>query len=81
MMAKDLKPSAQGVLAYIINNGSITGQDAIQHLHTTELRSRISEIRRAGFPIVSEYETAKRADGEAVRYKRYRLEAADGTNP
>ncbi|MBO7669056.1 MAG: hypothetical protein J6S60_00570 [Oscillospiraceae bacterium] len=75
MDEKKLKPAALNVLRYIINHGSITGQDAIAHLHQTELRSRISELRRAGFPIVSEYESGKNDFGGTVRYKRYRLEA------
>ena len=73
-MEKKLKPATAAVMQYIIDYGSITGQDAIMHLHQTELRSRISELRRAGFPIVSEYESGKNAFGGTVRYKRYRLE-------
>ena len=70
-----LKPAALNVLGYMINHGSITGQDAIRDLHMTELWSRVSELRRAGYPVVGVYETGKRADGEKTRYKRYRLEA------
>jgi len=75
MMATDLKPSAQRVLAYIINHGSITGQQAISELGTTELRSRISEITRAGFPIKREWQTYKNKFGETTRFVRYSLEA------
>ena len=71
-----LKPAALNVLGYMINHGSITGQDAIRDLHMTELRSRISELKKAGYPIAAVYETGKTADGEKVRYKRYRLEAS-----
>lgn len=70
-----LKPAALNVLGYMINHGSITGQDAIRDLHITELRSRVSELRRAGYPVIGVYESAKTAGGEKVRYKRYRLEA------
>ena len=73
MDEKKLKPAAQNVLGYIINHGSITGQDAIRDLHMTELRSRVSELRRAGYTIRSSYETAK-TDTGTVRFKRYRLE-------
>lgn len=73
MMPTDLKPSAQRVLAYMISNGSITGQQAISDLGMTELRSRISEIMRAGFPIRKEWENAKNKFGETVSFVRYSL--------
>lgn len=77
MMATDLKPSAQRVLAYMEENGSITTQQAARELGMTELRSRISEIRRAGFAIRKEWETAKNKFGESVSFCRYSLEAGD----
>lgn len=69
-----LKPSAQSVLAYMIDYGSITVKQAVDDLGTTELRSRISEIKRAGYAVISDYEDGKNRFGEPVRYKRYRLE-------
>ena len=80
MMATDLKPSAQKVLAYMINNGSITGQQAIAELHMTELRSRISEIQRAGFPVKKEWESFKNKFGETVRFVRYSLPGTEADN-
>ena len=74
MMAIDLKPSAKRVLAYLSEHGSITGQQAINDLGMTELRSRISEIMRAGFPIRKEWETARNKFGETVSFVRYSLE-------
>ena len=73
MMPTDLKPSARRVLAYMINNGSITGHQAITELGMTELRSRISEITRAGFPIRKEWENSKNKFGETVSFVRYSL--------
>lgn len=73
MMATDLKPSAQRVLAYMINNGSITGHQAITDLGMTELRSRISEITRAGFPIKKEWQNSKNKFGERISFVRYSL--------
>lgn len=78
MMATDLKPSAQRVLAYLIENGSITGQQAITDLGMTELRSRISEITRAGFQIKKEWQTTRNKFGEKVSFVRYSLEGVDG---
>ena len=74
MMPTDLKPSAQRVLAYMSEHGSITGQQAINDLGMTELRSRISEIMRAGFPIKKEWQNSKNKFGETVSFVRYSLE-------
>lgn len=74
MMPTDLKPSAQRVLAYMSEHGSITGQQAINDLGMTELRSRISEISRAGFPIKKEWQNSKNKFGETVSFVRYSLE-------
>ena len=70
-MGKPLKPCAQKVLAFIINHGSITGQDAIQRLHMTEVRSRISELKKAGYPIDYVWERHKNDDGSYGRHKRF----------
>lgn len=73
MIPTDLKPSAQRVLQYMIDFGSITGQQAINDLGMTELRSRISEITRAGFPIRKEWQNSKNKFGETVSFVRYSL--------
>ena len=73
MLPTDLKPSAQRVLAYMSEHGSITGQQAINDLGMTELRSRISEIMRAGFPIKKEWQNSKNKFGETVSFVRYSL--------
>ena len=80
MIPTDLKPSAQRVLQYMMDFGSITGQQAINDLGMTELRSRISELSRAGFPIKKEWQNAKNKFGETVSFVRYSLEADDGTD-
>ena len=80
MMASDLKPSAQRVLQYMMDFGSITGHQAISDLGMTELRSRISEITRAGFPIRKEWQTSKNKFGETVSFVRYSLAEKEDTN-
>ena len=79
MIPTDLKPSAQRVLQYMIDYGSITGQQAISDLGMTELRSRISEISRAGFPIKKEWQNTRNKFGERISFVRYSLEDDDGT--
>lgn len=73
MMPTDLKPSAQRVLQYMMDYGSITGHQAITDLGMTEVRSRISELMRAGFSISKEWETSKNKFGESVTFVRYSL--------
>lgn len=73
MMPTDIKPSAAKVLQYMQDFGSITGHQAITDLGMTELRSRISELMRAGFPIRKEWETSKNKFGESVTFVRYSL--------
>lgn len=68
-----LKPATQKVLAYMINHGSITGQDAIIQLHMTEVRSRICEIKNAGYPVDYVWESHKTEDGSKGRHKRFFL--------
>ena len=80
MDEKKLKPCAQNVLAYMIDYGSITVRQAVNDLGTTELRARISEIKRAGYAVSSDYEVGKNKFGDPVRFKRYRLEGNHGAS-
>ena len=68
-----LKPSARRILDYLLQHGSITGHDANVFCSTMDLRARISELRKAGAPITSEWETSNNQFGEPVHYKRYWL--------
>ena len=62
------------ILKYIETEGSITPLDALREFGCMRLASRISELKRAGYPISKDMETAKNKAGEPVRYARYRLE-------
>jgi hypothetical protein len=77
-MQKKLKPTAEKVLAYMILHGSITVREGQLHLHTTEVRSRVSELKKAGFPITEKWESATMEDGTVYRYKRYSLNGGSG---
>ena len=68
-----LKASALRILDYLLSHGSITGHDALVFCGTMDLRARISDLRKAGYPIHAEWETSRNQFGELVRYKRYRL--------
>lgn len=68
-----LKPSAQRILTYMQDHGSITGLEAVSACGAADYRKRISEMRAAGIPIIDDYETGVNQFNEPVRYKRYRL--------
>ena len=61
------------ILDYIEEFGSITQLQALSDLGVMRLASRISDLRRLGYPIVSEVETVKNRFGEKVHIKRYRM--------
>ena len=64
----------QRVLAYIIMFGSINQIDALRDLGVMRLASRISDIRKQGYSIVSTVETVKNRFGETCHVKRYALD-------
>ena len=61
------------VLDYIERFGSITQLDALADLGVMRLASRISDLKRLGYPIVSEIETVNNRFGEKCHIKRYRM--------
>jgi hypothetical protein len=80
MQMVEHKPNQnQRILDYIAEFGGITQLEALRDLGVLRLASRISDLKRLGYPIVSEFETVKNRFGEECRVKRYRLEGeADG---
>lgn len=76
-MAKvDHKPTQNDrIISYMNRFGSITQLEALRDLGVMRLASRISDLRRLGYPIVSESETVKNRFGEDCRIKRYRVDS------
>lgn len=73
-MANNHKPTQnQRVLDYIKEFGSITQLEALRDLGVMRLASRISDLRRQGYNIVSERETVQNRYGENCYHKRYRI--------
>lgn len=64
---------AERVLQYMERYGSITQFQALADLGVMRLASRISDLRKAGWPIESEMATVQNRFGENVSVKRYRL--------
>jgi len=71
----DHKPTQnERIISYMNQFGSITQLEALQDLGVMRLASRISDLRRLGYPIVSDTETVKNRYGEKCHIKRYRME-------
>lgn len=62
------------ILAYIQENGSITPLDALREFGCMRLASRVNDLKRAGYVIISEMETNQNKYGDTVKYARYRME-------
>ena len=70
---------AERVLSYIEEFGSITQLEALKDLGVMRLASRISDLKKQGYPIESDMETVKNRFGENCYIKRYSLAVtADG---
>lgn len=59
------------VLAYMQQFGSITQFEALRDICCMRLASRISELRKNGHSIGSEFVSAKNRYGETVHFKKY----------
>lgn len=67
------------VLAYMDEKGSITQREASIHISVERLASRVTDIKRMGYPIKSKWEKRPNQFGEPTRYKRYYMgSGADG---
>ena len=64
---------AERVLEYIEEKGSITQLEALQELGCMRLASRISDLKKLGYPITSNVEAVKNRYGENCYIKRYSL--------
>ena len=77
-MMQNSKPTQnQRILDYIRQFGSITQLEALRDLGVMRLASRISDLRRMGFSIVSETESVENRFGEKCNVKRYRIKEVE----
>lgn len=65
------KTQAERVLDYMDKFGSINQYEALRDLGCMRLASRISDLRKQGFPIKSEIESVENRFGEKCHIKRY----------
>ena len=63
----------QRILDYMSEFGSITQLEALQDLGIMRLASRISDLKRLGYPIESRTEAVKNRFEETCHIKRYSL--------
>lgn len=61
------------ILEYIQRYGSISDREAVIDLGIGRLASRICELRKAGYDIISERVKGKNRFGETSYYARYKL--------
>lgn len=74
-MSEHRRPTQrQLVLDYMHQFGSITQHQASLDLGVSRLASRVSELKKMGVPIVSEFEPVTNRFGEVCHVKRYRVE-------
>lgn len=74
MSKVDHKPTQnQRIIDYINEFGSITQFEALRDLGVMRLASRVSDLKRLGYPVESEMEVVKNRYGENCRIKRYTL--------
>ena len=66
------------ILKYIAEFGSITQLEALRDLGVMRLASRISDLRRQGYSIISKREAVKNRYEETCYIKRYSLEVYEG---
>ena len=66
------------ILDYISEFGSITQFDALKDLGVMRLASRISDLKKLGYPITSKVEAVKNRYGENCYIKRYSMEENNG---
>lgn len=72
-MANSKPTQNERILRYIDEFGSITQLEALKDLGVMRLASRISDLRKQGYPIESTVETVKNRYGEPCYIKRYSL--------
>ncbi|MBQ6092219.1 MAG: helix-turn-helix domain-containing protein [Clostridia bacterium] len=66
------------VLKYINDFGSITQLDAIADLGVMRLASRISDLKKAGYPLTKTMESGRNRYGDKTCYARYSMGGQHG---
>lgn len=67
----------QRLLDYMRGGGKVTSLDALSELGIARLASRVTDLRKRGYPVMSEWVEVENRYGEKVRVKRYWMEEED----
>ena len=62
------------IIEFMKKYGSITQDDATAQIGCKRLAARVKDLRRKGFPIVTNMETVLNRNRKPVRYARYTIE-------
>lgn len=66
------------ILRHLRDFGSISSLEAITEYGILRLASRINDLKRKGYPIISETKTGKNRYDESTHYKVYKLVEKEG---
>jgi hypothetical protein len=66
------------ILDYIEKNGSITQLEALTECSVMRLASRVSDLRRKGYPITGKMVKVENRYGETCHIKRYSMGSGTG---
>ena len=78
MSAVEHRPTQnERIIEYINKFGSITQLQALQDLGVMRLASRMSDLKRLGYPVVSKKETVTNRFGEKTPIARYSFGEGD----
>lgn len=66
------------ILRHLQDYGSISQMDALREYGIMRLASRISDLKRRGYPVTREMVAGKNRYGETVTYARYSLDSGGG---
>ena len=71
------RTQADRVIRYMMEFGSISQLEALNDLGVMRLASRISDLKKRGYPIASTMETVKNRYGDKCYIKRYSLQGGE----
>ena len=67
------KTHCDRVVEYMNQFGSITSRDAFVDLGITRLSAVVFDLKKKGYPIETQFESAKNRWGDTTSYARYRF--------
>ena len=66
------------IIRHLEDYGNITSLEAMKEYGIMRLASRITDLKRRGYKIVSETVSGENRYGETTYYSKYRLETSNG---